>query len=328
MSKRGAFNGGNIRAGSGRIPVLTILFAVLMIFLAPQGIPLTVEQTPPPFPYPTSMTLTATPQLIPINGSTATITPTVYFSDGKTYPYLCEFRNPTNLGTLSSTWGQSVTLTSGMTEGIETVEAWPRNYPSLKKTVQVQFTREDTAPPSVSNPSASPSVILNENGRGRPAGTSAAQLTVTVTDDAGVDTVTIDLSPIGGSATAPMTLISGTNINGVWSVTTSATTGINATHALLVTATDFYGRYNTAVSVQLEVRRRGDVVRDNVVDMKDAVYIAYYTVGREPESSNPPTAFIANVVGNAGDPGGDGKIDMKDALYIARWATDLEPVAP
>lgn len=303
---------------------------ILMLALFHGGIMATSQ---PPGPgTPNTMTLTADPVYIPINGGTSTIMAIVKDSEGEPISWICEFRNSeTGLGTLSSSWGYSgnpITLTSGTTQGTEKVQAWPRQYESLKKTVYVVFTAEDVVPPSVSNPTASPGVILNENGRARPAGTSAAQLNVTVTDDAGVVTVTIDLSPIGGSATEPMALISGTNINGVWSVTATATAGINATHALVVNATDFYGRYNTAVSVPLEVRRRGDVVRDNVVDMKDALYIARSTVGLEPEASNPPSTFIADVVGNAGAPAGDGRVDMKDVLYIARWATGLEPEAP
>ena len=286
----------------------------------------------PPQPEPVSMTLTANPQYIPINGGTSTINATVYFSDGQIHCTRCEFRNPTDLGNLSSTWAwgstsypyQEVTLTAEATTGTETVEAWVAEKPSLKKTVYVVFTGEDTAPPSVTNPSSNPDVILNDNGRGRATGTNVSRLNVSVTDDGGVASVTIDLSSIGGSATQPMALIAGTNVNGIWSVTTTATAGINESHSLFVNVTDFYGKTNTSTSVPLEVRRRGDIVRDNVTDMKDMLYIARYTVGFEPEVSNPPSQFVGDVVGEAGDPAGDGTVDLKDALFIARWVAGQE----
>jgi hypothetical protein len=303
----------------------------------------------PPFPEPTSMTVTATPQLIPINGSTATIAATVYDQYDEPMGGRLYFNNSeTNLGFLpaeayqcfndtgecvwiswinETTGVATMTLTSGMVAGTERVRVWVPGHkgnPALDKTVTVNFTAEDEAPPSVTNPSATSDVILNDNGRARAAGTDVSQLNVTVTDDAGVASVSIDLSPIGGSATQAMTLIQGTNTNGIWTVTTNASAGINATHALFVNATDLYGKINTTVSVPLTVLRRGDVVRDNVTDMKDVLYIARYTVGFEPEASNPPSIFVGDVVGEAGDPAGDGKVDMKDALFIARRVAGLE----
>jgi hypothetical protein len=306
--------------------LMPLIFSALIIFLATQGIILAVEQPSPP--EPTSMTLTADPVYIPINGGTSTITATVYDQYGDPWLGICEFRNDeTNLGTLSDSWSYTynpVTLTSGTMQGTEKVEAWPRGALSLKKTVTVGFTAEDEAPPSVTNPEANPEVILNDNGRGRAVGTDVSRLNVTVTDDGGVASVTIDLSPIGGSATQAMNLLEGTEINGIWTVTTTATAGVNETHSFVVNATDIYGKSNNTVSVPLEVLRRGDVVRDNVTDMKDMLYIARYTVGLEPETSDPPSVFIADVVGDAGDPTGDGKTDLKDALYIARWAAGHE----
>jgi hypothetical protein len=307
--------------------ILVVSFLLLALYLIPPVIG--QEPTPPPIPYPTSMTLTATPAQIAINGSTATLNATVYFSDGEIHAWTCQFRNPTNLGTLSSTWAggssahphQEVTLTSGAVQGIETVEAWPNLYEGLKKTVTVRFTAADLAPPSLSNPSAAPSVILHDNGRPRAAGSNLTRINVTVTDDTGIANVTINLSAIGGPAARSMTQLAGTN---VWTVTTNATAGINVTSILTIQATDIYGKSNTT-AVALEVLRRGDVIRDNVVDFREAVYIARYTVGLEPEASNPPSVFVADVVGNAGDPRGDGKVDMKDALYLAKCSVNEEP---
>lgn len=327
-----------------------VLFALTLLVCLLCAAILTEGQGTPPLP--SNMTVIAEPQLVPVNGSTVLITVTVYDENGSAATNTRVFFNnsETNLGNLSGgiymyfedlgwQWTNytnaagvaTIVLTSGSQAGIEKVRVWVGQFAgnqNLDKTVSVTFTAEDTAPPLVTNPSATPSTILSDTGRVRAAGTNSSQLNVTVTDEAGVASVTIDLTAIGGSAAQPLQRVSGTAMNGVWSVTTSASTGINATHALPVNATDLYGKSNNAVSVTLAVRRRGDVVQDNVVDMKDALYIARFTVGLEPEASNPPSVFIADVVGNAGDPAGDGRVDMKDALYIARWVTGLEPMAP
>ena len=172
---------------------------------------------------------------------------------------------------------------------------------------------EDTEAPVVADPSANPATILNDNGRPRPPGTNISQLNVTVTDaGSGVSTVTIDLSPIGGSATQDMTNIGGN----VWSVETNATIGVNLTHNLVVNATDNAGYSNISVSITLTVLRRGDIVRDNVVDTDDALYILRSSVGLEPE----PSMLVADVQPAEGD----NLIDTDDALYILRYTVGLE----
>lgn len=323
-----------------------ILVSFIILFSSMCVLVLADDPQPPGQPY--SMTVTANPEYLSINGNNVTITATVYDESGNfsTDTKVYFNNSETNLGLLSGgtytyiiDWGwyewinytndtgvATITLTPGATMGTEKIRVWIGSDPPsrLNKTVTVEITAEDEAPPSVTNPSAIPDVILNDNGRGRAEGTNVSRINVTVTDDAGVASVTIDLSPINGSATQPMELIDGTNINGIWSVTTAATAGINNTHSFVVNATDFYEKFNDTVSVPLEVLRRGDVVRDNVTDMKDMLYIARYTVGYEPEVSNPPSVFVGDVVGDAGDPNGDGKADMKDALYIARWAAGQE----
>jgi hypothetical protein len=176
-------------------------------------------------------------------------------------------------------------------------------------------------PPIVSNPLATPDTFLNDNGRPRAPGTNISQLSVTVTDDTEVDTVTIDLSLIGGSYEAQMTKIPGTD---TWTITTNAVEGINIAHDLIVTATDISGNFNNTVSISLTVLRRSDVFRDNIVDMKDVVYITRYLAGLEPERSNPPSVLVGDVVGSGGDPTGDGIVNMKDAVYIARYKAGWE----
>jgi len=101
----------------------------------------------------------------------------------------------------------------------------------------------DTTPPSVTNPTATPSSILAD-------GTTTSQLNVTVTDDSGVASVTIDLSAIGGSATEVMTAMG----DNVYSAETTAVAGTTpGTYNLPVNATDIYGNSNTSVSIPLTV---------------------------------------------------------------------------
>ena len=331
-----------------RLKVIVWILASLLTAVAGLQIPVFVaaQSTPPQID---SMTVTVEPKYIFVGGVNATITATVYYENGDPAKNARVFFNnsETNLGTLSggyytwiSDWGwyewynftneegvATIILTSGTAEGTERIRVWVAGHegdPELDKTVTVEITAVDEAPPSVTNPEANPGVILNDNGRGRAAGTNVSRINVTVTDDAGVASVTIDLSSIGGAAAEPMSLLEGTNTNGIWTVTTTASAGINGTHSLVVNATDIYSKSNDTVSVPLEVLRRGDVKRDNAVNMEDMMYIARYTVGLEPEASNPPSVLVGDVVGAGGDPRGDGKVDMKDALYIARWVAGLE----
>jgi hypothetical protein len=160
-------------------------------------------------------------------------------------------------------------------------------------------------PPIVSNPSATQDIILNDNGRPRIPGTNISQLSVTVTDDTEVDTVTIDLSPIGGSDEAQMNNIPGTD---TWTITTNAVDGINLDHNLIVTATDTNGNSDSSISIQLMVLRRGDVDHDNDVDEEDAHAIMEYLEGNAPD----PGVFIGDVYPATGD----NVVDVLDATYI------------
>ena len=177
----------------------------------------------------------------------------------------------------------------------------------------------DAESPLVTNASTSRDTILNDNGRPRVPGTNVTVLNVTVTDsDSGVANVTIDLSPIGGSQVQPMGQITGTDI---WSITTNAVSGINRTHQLTINATDHAGNCNDSVSVELTVLRRGDVYRDNIIDMNDVMRISGCITGID---LDPPNPLVGDVVGALGDPEGDGIVDLMDALYIARYGAGLE----
>ena len=204
-----------------------------------------------------------------------------------------------------------------------TVETlYDRNSTALQTTtINCSISIYESNPPIVTNPSASRQVILNDNGRARVPGTNVSTLSVYVTDDTEVDSVTIDLSPIRGAGygAVPMVLTSGTKQAGTWSVKTNADydPGVNLTHCLAVDATDVHGNSETASCVTLTVLRRGDVHRDNQVDIADYNVISRYTVGLEPL----PNEFVAGIAPADSYNG----VDMADALYIAMYAT-LNPI--
>ncbi len=164
--------------------------------------------------------------------------------------------------------------------------------------------------------------ILNDNGRPRHAGDNETEIAAEVVDTGiGIQSVTVDLSAIGGSA---YTLMSGPYPNpGTYNVTTTATAGINGTFTFVITAIDNGGNITTAQTNELMVYRRGDVVKNNMVDMGDALFIARYTVGLET-----PDMDYFKFVGDV-QPACDGDhiTNMGDALYIARHTVNLE-IAP
>jgi len=168
-------------------------------------------------------------------------------------------------------------------------------------------------PPVITDAIATPDVILNDNGRPRTPGTNVTLLNATVLNGgSGVVNVTIDLSPIGGSDNQVMERITGTD---VWTVTTTATDGINLTHELVVTATDGANNTNTSV-IELTVLMRGDVVRDGDLNSADALYIAKYLVGKEPR----PSLLVSDM----SPAKGDGRITSADALYLAKYLVGKE----
>jgi hypothetical protein len=180
--------------------------------------------------------------------------------------------------------------------------------------------------PDVTNVSATPGTILYDNGRPRTPGTDITSLSAYVTDtDGSITAVTINLSSIGGSPVQPMEYVAGD----LWEVTTNATevagalNAPNFTHELVITATDDDGGINDSVSIELTVRKRGDVNGDGLVNKMDADCISRYLAGLEPEASNPPGVLVGDVIGDAGDPVGNGVVDLMDALYIAKYTSDM-----
>jgi hypothetical protein len=103
---------------------------------------------------------------------------------------------------------------------------------------------EDEESPVVTDPGANPGSIPAD-------GTTTSQLNVTVTDNVGVASVTVNLSALGGSTTQVMTKITGTDI--YRAITTAAVGTAPETYLLNVNATDGAGNYNDTVSIELEV---------------------------------------------------------------------------
>jgi parallel beta-helix repeat protein len=175
-------------------------------------------------------------------------------------------------------------------------------------TVTSEFT-----PIKVTNPDANPAIILNDNGRPRPPGTNITRLNVTVTGN--VASVIINLSSLGGLAKSPMTRISGTDI---YSINTNATAGINLTNYLVVNVTDTRGNFNNSAGIPVSVLLRGDIVRDNKIDLKDLLYMRRHLAGLEPSINT----FVADIQ----QAQGDGSVDLKDLLYLRRYLAGLEPL--
>jgi len=156
---------------------------------------------------------------------------------------------------------------------------------------------------------ATPSTIRYDHGSLMTQGINVTTLTVTVTGT--VANVTINLTSIGGSATAQMTRVSGTNN---YTISTSATAGINLTNNLVVNATGSGGDFNNTVSIPLTVLRLGDVVRNNVVNAADGYYILRASVGLLPW----PSTLV-------GDANKDGSVTSTDGFYILRYTVGLVP---
>ena len=164
----------------------------------------------------------------------------------------------------------------------------------------------DADPPVVTDPSASQPIPDDTDND--PRWGETAQLNVTVIDDRGVASVTIDLLPIGGSSAQPMTKI----VGDIWSVITNASAGTApGTYDLQVTATDIYGNSNVLVSIPLTVMQNGDVTGNDATNIADAMllmnYVSYQGWSIESE-------FVADVTG-------DGTVNIADAMLLANYVS-------
>jgi hypothetical protein len=148
---------------------------------------------------------------------------------------------------------------------------------------------------------------------GVPSWGETATLSVTVTDESDIASVTIDLSAIGGSSAQPMTNI----IGNIWSVNTSAAAGTpTQTYDLRVNATDIYGYSNTSVVISLMVVKNGDVIGDGKVDFKgDVIYLKKHIRG---------VSGYEALIEEVADVTGDGRVDFAgDVVYLARHTKDV-----
>lgn len=205
--------------------------------------------------------------------------------------------------------GESSTLNLTINE---LKEAGPEEIIIPTTTHNGTFIVTETTPPLVKNPTANLSSIP-EDTDSDPRWGETSQLNVTVTDDCGVASVTINLSTIGGLPDQPMIRIPGTDI---WTVTVNASTGTAMyynesyiPHNLTVCATDIFGNVNTPVSIQLVVILNGDVSENCNVTLYDAMYLAKHLLGK-------PGFETMNE--RVGEVSGNSEVTLYDAMYLSK----------
>jgi|GEM_PF-6827205 len=136
---------------------------------------------------------------------------------------------------------------------------------------------------------------------------------VTVTDDNGIDSVTIDLSSIGGSSSTVMSKLGGTDI---WTVTTSVSSGTSkGTHNLQVSATDTNGNTNTDVSIDLVVVENRDVNEDGTCNLGDGAYLSNGVLD---------VPGYEDLLEGASDVDGDATIDIDDGAYLLNHKLNIQ----
>jgi hypothetical protein len=175
------------------------------------------------------------------------------------------------------------------------------------------FTIWETTPPLILNPTAEPSSIPEDTDLD-PKWGETAYLSVTITDECGVDNVIINLSSIGGVSDQIMTRIPDTDI---WTVTVNASTGsatiLNESyqpHYLTIYATDTFGNVNSSVGIPLTVMLNGDVSGNGEVTLYDATYLANHILNKPGfETMN---LQVAEVSGNSA-------VSFYDAMYLSKY---------
>jgi hypothetical protein len=185
---------------------------------------------------------------------------------------------------------------------LNTAGNWETTYANDTLTV---YTLIDTMPPTVTNHNAIHEIPDDTDSE--PLWGETAQLNVTVTDDSGVASVTVNLSEIGGSTAKQMINIGGN----IWSITTNASAGTPPKlYNLTVNATDISGNSNTSVKIPLRVMKNGDCTGNGAVNIGDALRLA----NNVSFPGNPAYAlsspYVCEVTGN-------GVINIGDALRLA-----------
>jgi hypothetical protein len=195
---------------------------------------------------------------------------------------------------------------------IELKEAGPEERAIHALVQNGTFTISETVPPEVTSPNANPPVIP-EDTDAEPRWGEIAHLNITVTDNWGVASVTINLSELGGLAEQPMARIPGTDS---WTVAVSAppdaaafTNGSYLPSLLTVTATDLYGNTNNTAAILLVVMLNGDVSENGEVSLYDGMYLAKYSLAKP--GFETMKAELAEVSGN-------GVVSIYDAMYLSK----------
>ncbi|RXE56201.1 hypothetical protein ABH15_08615 [Methanoculleus taiwanensis] len=218
--------------------------------------------------------------------------PTVWnwsFGDGATSAE----QHPVHTYTAAGTYTVNLTVTAALESNAVTKAGYITVY---------------AAAPLVTDPAAAPAIIPTDTD-GIPGTGERTMLSVAVTG-AGIASVTVNLSAIGGSSVAPM-IDAG---NGTWTMSTAATVpspfvdGAYQPVLLPMNATDQNGISNTSVSIPLMVVRNGDANQDNRVTLYDAVYIARHTLEME---GYPMTGSVGMVSGGEA-------LSLPDAMYLAK----------
>ena len=142
------------------------------------------------------------------------------------------------------------------------------------------FTVLDKTPPKIVGVSANPYYIAND-------GAMESQLNVTVIDyESAVDTVKIDLSPIGYGIETMTPMID----NETWGITVNST--IEGIHRLYINATDIYGNSNTSEYVELAVIQPPTVTIEDGTAMPGGTTVVELMINGIPENASVGNAVV------------------------------------
>ena len=184
------------------------------------------------------------------------------------------------------------------------------------------FTISETTAPIVVNPLAKPYIIPDDTD-GVPLWGENTTLSVNVTDESEIASVTVNLSAIGGSPIATMSNIGNYSDGALWCLfnyttnASSGTAGWNGSayvpYQLGINASDIYGNSNTSVYIELIVAKNGDVTYDGDVNLGDAIYLINYAL-HVPGYGIPTERMVL------ADVDGSGEVNLGDGIYLANYA--------
>ncbi|MDY6958324.1 MAG: cohesin domain-containing protein [Halobacteriota archaeon] len=186
------------------------------------------------------------------------------------------------------------------------------SYEEISRTVvDGTFTILDSEKPSVSNPSASESKVPIDNDND-PRWGETTQLQVNVTDNNEINSVTIDLSSIGGSSSTAMSNVGGDT----YAVSTSVSPGTSlGTHSLQVNATDTNANSNTDVSIGIVIFDNGDVNEDGECNLGDGIHLSNNVLD---------VPGYMEILEGASDVNGDETIDIDDGIYLLNHNLEIQ----